>query len=124
MGLMDTLGKLISPGEGAGGSLQDRLTQCVLEKFQGSQGGGLAGLLEHFRARGLGDTVQSWISNGPNQPITPEQVSSAMGPEWLRQLASRVGLSPDALAAHLSEALPKCVDKLTPEGKLPETPAS
>ena len=120
MGFLSSLAKLIAPGDNAGTSLQDRLTQLVLEKFQGSQGGSLAGLVEHFRSKGLGDAVQSWIGNGPNQPITPGQITNAMGPDWLQHLASQLGLPPDAIATHLSEALPKIVDGLTPEGKLPD----
>lgn len=120
MGLMADLVKAITPGEGTGASLQDRLVQCVLEKFQGSSGSGLAGLLEQFRDKGLGDAVQSWIGKGPNQSITPEQVESAMGSDSIRQLASQCGLSPDVIAARLSESLPKIVDELTPDGKLPE----
>ena len=123
MNIMATLAKMMGPGSEAG-TLQDRLTQGVLEKLGASEGGGLACLVERFHAKGLGDIVQSWIGNGPNQAITPEQIKTALGSEWVQHLAAHLGLPPDAVAAHLSDALPKIVDALTPEGKLPDDAAT
>jgi uncharacterized protein YidB (DUF937 family) len=38
----------------------------------------------------------------------------------VKQLAAKVGLSPDVLAAKLSQALPQAIDKLTPAGAVPK----
>jgi uncharacterized protein YidB (DUF937 family) len=35
----------------------------------GGAGGGLGGLLSSFQQAGLGHLVQSWVGNGPNQPV-------------------------------------------------------
>jgi uncharacterized protein YidB (DUF937 family) len=39
-------------------------------------------------------------------------------------LAARVGVSPEVITSHLSEILPKIVDRLTPSGEVPEQSAT
>jgi uncharacterized protein YidB (DUF937 family) len=92
----------------------------VLERFRANDGGGLNALVKQLEANGLGEVVHSWIGTGANQPITPEQLEKALGSDWLQQIASRVGVPPEVISAHLSEILPKIVDRLTPSGELPQ----
>jgi uncharacterized protein YidB (DUF937 family) len=63
--------------------------------------------------------AQSWVGSGANQSITPEQLKQVMGSEWIQKLAAQVGVSPDEISEHLSEILPKIVDRLTPNGQVP-----
>ena len=91
----------------------------ILQRFQQNEGGGLAGLVEQLSKKGLGDAVQSWIGTGQNQEVTPDQLSQAMDKNLLEQLAAKFGISPQMVATHLAEVLPKIVDRLTPDGKLP-----
>ncbi len=81
--------------------------------------GGIQGIVDQFEKQGLGATVQSWIGNGPNQPITAEQIHQALGTEGLKDLAAKAGLSTQDLAARLSAILPQVIDKMTPDGKVP-----
>ena len=60
--------------------------------------GGLNGLVQQFQAGGLGHLIQSWISTGPNQPATAQQIQQALGGDRLRQIATRVGLDPIVVA--------------------------
>lgn len=83
--------------------------------------GGLNGMLEQFKTQGLGDTIKSWISTGPNQPISPDQLHQALGPETITQLAAKLGMTPQELAAKLSTVLPQAVDKMTPAGVIPQS---
>jgi uncharacterized protein YidB (DUF937 family) len=85
-----------------------------------SKGGGLAGLVEAFHAKGLGDIAKSWVGTGANRPVSAEQLESVFGREHLEELASKAGLLPDQFKAKLSELLPIVVDKLTPEGQVPD----
>jgi uncharacterized protein YidB (DUF937 family) len=78
--------------------------------------GGVQGLINQFQQEGLGPTIKSWVETGENQPISPDEVHKALGPDDLRELAAKVGMSPEELAAKLSNVLPKAVDKLTPKG--------
>jgi uncharacterized protein YidB (DUF937 family) len=108
MGLLDGL---------LGGTVGAALVTAVNDVIE--KNGGLAGLAANFQQKGLSSIVQSWISTGPNQPITPEQVSHAVGPETIDQLAAKLGMSSDDLKRKLAEVLPAAIDKLTPHGKLP-----
>lgn len=80
---------------------------------------GLGGLLNHFQQNGQGQIAQSWVQPGPNQPATPGQITQALGPDTIRELAQRLGIPEDQVAARLSQELPQVVDKLTPQGRLP-----
>lgn len=82
--------------------------------------GGLNGLVQQFQAGGLGHLIQSWISTGPNQPATAQQIQQALGGDRLRQIATRVGLDPNVVAQKLSTILPQIVNHLTPNGQLPQ----
>ena len=81
--------------------------------------GGLGDLLKQFQGAGKGDVAKSWVGTGQNEPITPTDLSKVMTPEQIDFLMARTGLSRDELLAGLSEQLPKAVDHLTPEGRLP-----
>ena len=83
----------------------------------GSQGG-LGGLMEKFQQAGLGDVLGSWIGSGENRPISGDQISQALGPDTISDLASKFGLNGDA-AGQLSQILPGLIDKLTPHGQAP-----
>jgi uncharacterized protein YidB (DUF937 family) len=85
-----------------------------------SKGGGLAGLLEAFHNKGLGDIARSWVSTGENQPVSPGQVESVFGRERLEELANSAGVPVDAFKAKLAQYLPTVVDKLTPDGEVPD----
>jgi uncharacterized protein YidB (DUF937 family) len=80
--------------------------------------GGVQGIVEQFEKQGLGATVQSWVGNGPNQPVSAEQLHQAFGAEGLTDLAAKAGLSTQDLAARLSTILPQVIDKLTPNGRV------
>jgi len=83
------------------------------------QQGGLQGLINKFQQQGFGETVNSWVSTGPNKAISPEEVHRALGPDLLQQLAAKSGLSVQDLTQKLSTILPQAVDTMTPNGRLP-----
>jgi len=82
--------------------------------------GGIQGVVAQLEQQGLGGTVRSWVGSGANQPITADQIHQAFGSDAVKQLAAKVGLSPDVLAAKLSQVLPQAIDKLTPDGAVPK----
>src|SRR5579864_1218737 len=86
----------------------------------GSVAGGLGELVQRFEQNGLGDVVQSWIGNGPNQPVSPDQLHQAIGPQTMDRLAQQSGMSKSALLPLLAQALPAIVDRLTPNQRLPQ----
>jgi uncharacterized protein YidB (DUF937 family) len=82
--------------------------------------GGIQGVVAQLEQQGLGGTVRSWVGTGANQPITADQIHQAFGSDAVKQLAAKLGLSPDVLAAKLAQVLPQAIDKLTPAGAVPK----
>ena len=81
--------------------------------------GGLGGLLEKLQQSGQGEVAKSWVASGPNQPISPGHLGSALGPSLIKTLAEKTGMSEQDVTAQLSNILPGFVDKLTPQGRVP-----
>lgn len=81
--------------------------------------GGLGQLVDQFKARGLGDKVDSWVSAGANAPIETPQMEQALGGDLIEGLVKQTGLSREELLSRLSKVLPEAVDKMTPDGRLP-----
>jgi uncharacterized protein YidB (DUF937 family) len=104
-----------------GGAGQPASTGAQPIPDQGAGGllGGLGGLLDKLQKGGLGNAANSWVGSGQNQPVAPGQLGSALGPDVVKTLAQRSGLSEDEITKQLSQILPGVVDKLTPNGRLP-----
>lgn len=86
----------------------------------GGASGGLGGLLEHLQRSGLGDQARSWVGTGDNQPISPNDISQVFGADGLAEIARRAGLGEDDAARGLAQLMPEVVDRLTPEGRVPD----
>lgn len=122
MGIFDSVTGALGGAQGAGGGVgKAALIQIVLQTLSNSSatGGGLGGLVGKFQSSGLGDIVNSWISTGPNQAITAEQLQRVLGSDLISQVAAKLGISPQKAGAELAETLPDVVDKMTPNGQLP-----
>ena len=83
--------------------------------------GGLAGLVQAFQGKGMGDMMSSWISTGPNPPATADQIAQALGPQTVSQFAAKAGVAPGEAGGLLASLLPAMIDRLTPQGKVPES---
>jgi len=121
--LLLALGALLASGAlfgSAGGARPaDTQTQPTSDEGAGGLLGGLGGLLNKLQQGGLGNVANSWVGSGQNQPASPGQLGSALGPDIIKILAQRSGLSEEELTKQLSQVLPGVVDKLTPQGRLP-----
>lgn len=139
MGLLDTVigaltgrrggvgggGSLGGLGGGAQGALLTALIGMLASGFArgqggGGGGGGLGDLIGQFTRGGLGDVIGSWVGTGQNASISGDQVSRVLGDDTIGDLAEQSGLSRDETAGQLSELLPQVVDRLTPDGRVPE----
>lgn len=116
MSLLDTFGSFL--GKSSEGGSQQALIAAALE-FVNSQPGGLNGLIERFREKGLGDIVSSWVGNGENQPIAPDALHSVLGSESVSNFAAKAGVQPDQVTGLLSQILPHVVNAATPAGEVP-----
>lgn len=85
-----------------------------------NQHGGIGGVLDKFKEGGLANEVASWVSTGENLPISAEQISAVLGDGQIAQMAAKFGISPEVISSQIAENLPALVDKLTPNGELPD----
>jgi uncharacterized protein YidB (DUF937 family) len=93
--------------------------QPAPRQAQGGLLGGLSGLLQSFQQSGHGDIINSWIGPGQNQPITSDQLHQALGPQAVDNLSRLTGVAAPDLISELSRMLPGIIDRLTPQGRLP-----
>jgi uncharacterized protein YidB (DUF937 family) len=122
-GLLDSLGggSLGAPGQGnAQAGLGGLLGSLGGGGLGGLLGGGLGELMESFKQQGQGDVAESWVGTGPNKQIAPDQLEHAIEPDVLATLSQHTGLSREELLSRLSTTLPEVVDKVTPDGRLPD----
>ncbi|GLQ78101.1 hypothetical protein GCM10007881_16170 [Mesorhizobium huakuii] len=82
--------------------------------------GGLGGLLGRLKDAGHGNVADSWVGTGQNQSINANDLGAALGPQVIREIAQRTGMDEGELLKQLSTALPGIVDKLTPNGQVPQ----
>ncbi len=113
MGLLDSLMGLLG---GKGGSSQ---VMGVLGDLVESAGGP-QGIMDKLEAAGLGDKLQSWIGTGENKPISGAEIEQALGADEVRKAAEKAGMSEAEAADGIAAALPDLVDKISPDGKLPD----
>ena len=114
----------VTAGGGMGGGLGDILKGGLGGLLAGGAAGsvisgGLGDLLRQFQQSGHGDTADSWVSQGPNKQISPDDLGRALGADQINALSSQSGLSREELLAGLSRQLPDVIDHLTPDGRLP-----
>jgi uncharacterized protein YidB (DUF937 family) len=121
--LMLALGALLASGtlfRGGTGQTASAGSQPTTDTSDaGGMLGGLGGLLNKLEQGGLGDQTKSWVGSGQNQPVSPGQLGSALGPNVLKTVSQMTGISEDDLTKQLSQVLPGLVDKLTPSGRMP-----
>jgi uncharacterized protein YidB (DUF937 family) len=101
------------------GASSNPLATSILQMIQ-NQPGGLQGMVQSFHDKGLGGLMSSWVSTGPNPPISGDQVDQALGCEKVKELAAGAGISPDSASSVIAQLLPGIVDKLTPNGQVPD----
>jgi len=113
-----------SAGGAGGGGLGDVLKGPLGRLLGGAAAGtvlsgGLNDLLKQLQDSGHGEKANSWVGTGQNQQISPGDLANALGADQIDQLSSQSGLSRDELLNGLSQYLPKVVDHLTPDGRVP-----
>lgn len=83
-----------------------------------NQLGGVQGVLDKLRQAGLGGQVSSWLGDGANQPVSPEEIGGALGHGPLADIAARIGMTPDQLNQAIAHTLPGLIDRISPNGQV------
>jgi outer membrane protein OmpA-like peptidoglycan-associated protein/uncharacterized protein YidB (DUF937 family) len=102
------------------GTKAGTLVSALLALMTDQNRGGFAGFLDNFSKAGLGDLASSWISSGVNTELSDEQAESALGEETISELAQQSDIEPSTAKSALAYLIPNVVDRLTPDGVVPE----
>lgn len=117
MSLIDELGN--KAANSMLGDCSNPLATSLLHMINNTPGG-LSGMLQSFHDKGLGGLFSSWVSTGQNLPISADQIQHVLGSDQVKELAAKAGISPEVASTALSQLLPSMVDKLTPNGAMPQ----
>ncbi len=125
MGLLDSvIGSVLASAGGGQGQQQQQQQSDILGGLMGMinspQIGGLGGLVKKFEQSGLGDMVGKWVAVGPNPTPTANQVQQGLGGDVIAGLSKQLGIDSGQLTSQLAMLLPVLVDKLTPDGNVPQ----
>ena len=116
MALMDSL--LNAAAQALGGkdeNGQSSLTDMAMNLVQ--QQGGVVNLINQLQQGGLGDVLNSWVSNQQsNLPVSGSDLQNALGSDAISQVAQKFGLDSQQAGDMLAQILPNLVDKATPNG--------
>jgi uncharacterized protein YidB (DUF937 family) len=118
MGLFDSvLGAVMNNGQrpqegqtgsaGLGGLIgmvasNPQLVQAVMGMLSNDGAhGGLGGLVSKFQQAGLGGAISSWIGGGPNQAVSGEEITNALGDNTVSDIAGKLGVEPAEAAEQI-----------------------
>lgn len=121
MGLLDQLAGQVMGSLGA--QKQDPVAQGDLLTgimAMVDRAGGLPAILQQLQQGGLADHVASWIGTGENKPVSGDQITDALGADQVRHVAEQAGIAPEHASTGLAQLLPQIIDKLTPNGSVPQ----
>jgi len=123
MNILDSLLNAVTNEDANGnttsGSIDNSVVTSIIGLINDPQSGGLTGLVEKISAGGLNEQVKSWVSTGQNQPVTGDQIQTALGSSVIQDIASKVGIDSNDITNTLARLLPLVIDKLTPDGEVP-----
>jgi len=122
MGLLDEVMSMA----GVGAQQQDQhctALTAIMNYVNSPQVGGIAGLQKMFQQGGLGSVMSSWTGSGQNQPVSADQLQNVLHSGALQAAAQKCGIDPTQLTGMMATLLPHLVDKLTPNGQIPDASA-
>ena len=123
MGLFDEVLAMAGMGSAAQSQQHAGTLSMIMDFINSPQVGGIAGLQQMFEQKGLGSVVSSWVGTGQNLPISADQLHNVLQGGALQDLAAKSGMDTTQLAGLFSTLLPHVVDKLTPNGQVPDASA-
>ncbi|WP_237477855.1 YidB family protein [Lichenibacterium dinghuense] len=112
------ISSVLGGGGAQGGGYEGQAPGGAAGGLAGALGGagGIGGLLSQFQQAGLGHIAESWIGNGANQPVSPDQLQSVFGQGQTQAMADQAGMDHGDFLQQLSQALPQAVDGATQGG--------
>jgi uncharacterized protein YidB (DUF937 family) len=126
MGLLDDVISMASGSLSSGGvppAQHATGLAAILEYVNSPQVGGVVGLQKMFQQGGLGNVISSWIGTGQNLPVSADQLQNVLHSGALQQVAQKAGMDSSQLTGMMASLLPHLIDKMTPNGEVPNASA-
>ncbi len=73
----------------------------------------LAAIVGSLSKNGLGEIVGSWLGQGENKSIAPDDIATLLGNDKVNAFAQELGIDEESAKRALADALPQVVDKAT-----------
>jgi uncharacterized protein YidB (DUF937 family) len=121
MGLFGSIAGKVA-AKASGNKSQGAMVQAGINLF--TEYDGLQGILDKFKAIGLGKEVDSWVGEGPNLPIKAKHIEQVVGKATVEEMSEKFDIPGKVICGKLAKYLPGVVDELTPDGKVPKNQAS
>ena len=77
MSILDSVMNMVEHHSGVSPQQHSTLVESAMQMLGNHEG--LSGLVSNAESQGLGSVVQSWIGNGANQSVAPQQVQGLLG---------------------------------------------
>jgi uncharacterized protein YidB (DUF937 family) len=119
MVILDNLSDVLGGGKSEAKGEDKGILDSIMGMLGDKKSGGLDGLLKSFEGSGLGNIISSWVGKGENLPVSGDQIKSALGNDTIQNMAKKLGISEDTVSQKVAGVLPGLIDKLTPDGKVP-----
>lgn len=101
-------------------SLADQLQEMLkASPLGGAVSSAIAELVDMFSGTPQEKAAQSWVRDGVNDRIAPDELADVIGRDALDDISRKTGMSRDAILEALANRLPSAVDAMTPKGRLP-----
>lgn len=110
----NSLARVITAVAGLEQKKQFTVLEVVMSVIQ--NGGGMESLIELFKSNGLGSEPESWVGDGPNEQLAPEQLKQVLGSSIVNQIASKLGVDSTQASSIVAQVLPELVNQITPNG--------
>lgn len=104
-----------------GGANDSGAAQSALDELTSGSGGfDLAKIVGQFKGSGgdLANIAKSWLGDGANKAISPQQVQEAIGGDKVEAFAAKLGIGRDEASSGLADLLPDLIDKSSRGGDL------
>lgn len=111
-------GGMIGGFGGGRGALLVMLLPMAMRWVQ--RNGGIGAVLKRFQQQGYGKQAQSWLAIGDNEELDEHAVEEVVGRRDLADMAQRLGVPETEVKQAFAEIMPQMVDRLSPQGDLPQ----
>ena len=100
------------------GGNSDAIGGVLNNLIGGGEKADIGGLLAGLQSKGLGDVASSWLGDGANAKISPDQLKDVLGADKISAAAAKLGTDEGSLLDGLKDAIPQMVDKASSGGNL------